>query len=152
MADKKPEWDASELAGLRRALSLIADNAPELLERGAREAASGLASAARGRLSASGRWGALASRSVRPDGPSIRAGGAGTFRPPRSPGDDPSYGAILFGAEYGMRTKPTMPGHGWKGAEGGGYGIWPTVKAQGRTLYDTWTEPFLDYANRVWRG
>lgn len=154
MADERNavEIDPSDLASLRRALSQIESQAPGELTKGAQKASRTLATAARQKLAGSSVYGRLVAPSVRSvsgSNPGVTAGGSGMFRAPRSPGDDPSYGALLFGAEYGVKGTQ-WSGHKWRGkGASSGYGIWPSVRNT-PAFYTDWTDDLITFVDRVW--
>lgn len=148
------ELDQAEFQAFRAALRKMAAVAPQEVTQGASKASQRLAEAARARLSSSSSWGSLVAPSVRSSKarePLIRAGGAGAARAKRSPADQNSYGALLFGAEYGVKSDPRWPGHGWKGSgAGAGYGIWPAVRAESDAVYRLWVNDLVESLTRIW--
>lgn len=158
MADKQKgsafQLDPEEFAALRAVLRQMARAVPEEVTQGATKASQRLAEAARGRLASSSRWGQLVAPSVRPSRarePLIRAGGRGTARASHGPGDQNSYGDLLFGAEYGVKGDPRWPGHVWKGSgANAGYGIWPAVRAESDAIYRLWITDLMQTLERMW--
>lgn len=146
--------DPADLQSLRAALRRIAKVAPDELTKGAMKVAGSLATEARNRLAASSQWGRLVAPSVKPTRqriPAIVAGGRGQAREKRSPGDDPSFGALFFGAEYGVKSDPRWPGHPWKGSgESSGYGLWPAVRQGADKAFDEWTNELMMTVDRIW--
>lgn len=146
--------DPADLKALRAALRKMAKVAPEEVTQGASKASQRLAEAARSRLSSSSKWGQLVAPSIRASKarePYIRSGGAGAARQKRSQADQNSYGALLFGAEYGVKSDPRWPGHPWRGSGGGaGYGIWPAVRSESDAVYRLWISDLMDAMERIW--
>lgn len=146
--------DPADLHSMQAALRAMAKVAPGEVTQGAQKASQRMATAARGRLSASSKWGRLTAPSIRESKarePLIRMGGGGAARQKHSPGDQNSYGAIFFGAEYGVKSDPRWPGHKWRGSGGGaGYGVWPAIRSESDAIYRLWVTDLWQAMERVW--